>query len=284
MQKNDCLLGAENWRGIPERLAEHILKMAATHGGHGMVNDMAQGALALLAIQALKNFKVAFGQVIDDQASGNIQGNKWQEMFGAAGLGLVEIAQKRAAGPRKQGLVVKPEGGQIPHALADLESSAGASIVKIAQIQLFLAHIADCFWQFQVLRHEKLGWGKLAHPLPNILRAPAFQAAPFAGGNIGPGKGRAAFAHKYGTEEIVPSGLEIEVVEHGAWRDDLGYGAFDNAFGCLWIFCLLADGNGKALVHKRGYVALGRMPGHAAHRRCPRAVLAALGQHYLQLA
>ena len=93
---------------------------------HGVVEHITQGAFALAAVQTRKNFKVAFRNFVDKQATPQIKGRERHEVVGAAHLRLIQIGQQRAAGPHELRLALQPQRARILHALRRQNALCGA--------------------------------------------------------------------------------------------------------------------------------------------------------------
>ena len=131
MKKRHSVLNAGDGPKLAPGVAEHVFKQPAAHGGHGVVQHMAQGALALAAIKAAENFKVALGHIVNEQTAAKIKRGKGHEVIRVAHLRLAQIDQQRAAGPHELRLAFEPKSASLAYALSGHNALCGAFEVKL---------------------------------------------------------------------------------------------------------------------------------------------------------
>ena len=263
------VLYARDGAKLAPGVAQHVFEQSAAHGRHGVVEGVAQGSLALASVKTGKNFKVALGHVVNDQAAAKVKGCKRHEVVGIAHLGLAQIGQQCAAGPHELWLALKPQRPGLAHRLSRHNALCGAFELKLGCGH---AHKPYAFQnaargQFCAFWNQQLAGGQLLRPLPQLGLALEFNARPLTRRNIGPGQPASA-ARRWGAQGrqvVVALAGEVGVFQHRAGGDDAGDSAFYQPLGRLGVFCLIADGNVMALFDKLGHIALYGMPRHAAH-------------------
>ena len=282
------ILYARDGADFAPGVAQHVFKQPAAHGGHGVVQRVAQGSLALAAIEAGKNFKIALCHIVDDQAAAQIKRGKGHEVVGAAHLGLAEVGQQRTAGPHELWLALKTKCACLAHALSLHNALCGAFELKLGCRHTHKPYALQnaTLGQFCTFRNQQFAGGQLLSPLPQLSLALEFNARPLPRRNIGPGQPASAASswRAQGRKVVVAFAGKVGIFHHCAGGDYAGNSAFYQPLGGLGVFCLVADGNVVALVDELGNVALNRMPRHAAHGNGVFRILAAAGEGNLKFA
>jgi hypothetical protein len=171
--------------------AQAAFQEPRAQGRDGAVQDLEQGALAGPSVQAAEDFQVALGDLVQDQAPGQIQGPEPGHVRDVLLLGLAQVEEERAAGPGQLGLVLQAQGGQIGHGLHLQEAAAGRVQVKgpaLGQGHGLGSGIREGRRRLASLGQQEFARPELGQPLPEFGLARGGKPAPLARGDLGPGQ------------------------------------------------------------------------------------------------
>ena len=281
------VLDGQDGGQVLEGLVQAGGQEASAHGRLGLVQDVPQGAAALAAVHGPEKLQVAFGDLVQKQGGGQVQGREGGQVPQVAFLGQLQVGQKRPAAARQGRLVVQVQGGQGSHALGAQDlffCAAGVEIRLGGKAGNPGLPVLQVPGQGLGVRQQEFARVHLDQPLPEHGFVSGLQAAPDARGEIHPGQAAAQVrVPEQGAQEVVPLGVEVDVLHHGAGREHAGHLAFDQALGLLGVLDLVAQGHLVALVQELAQVLVDGVVGHAAHGHGVLGAGVAAGQGDLQL-
>ena len=116
------------------------------------------------------------------------------------------------------------------------------------------------------LGQEQLARVHFDQPLPEHGLASGLNAGPDAGGKIDPGQTAAEVGVPIqGSQKIVPLGVEVDILHHGARGQHPGHFAFDQPLGLLRVLDLIAQRHLVALVQQLAKIFVDGVMRHPAH-------------------
>ena len=194
-------------------------------------------------------------------------------------LGLVKVADRRAAGKYDRRLSLHSQGGQIRHLVLGKELSLHLSHIQIRLVHYGDDHsfgLAELLKMVSILRSKRriqprIGKDLTGRELFDLVQCAAKSIylcrIEISGGNIGEGQREYAACRHRCAEIIITILRQHCCVNVGARCHDPHHIPFDDALCCLGILQLFADRHLVACLHQPSQIGIYGVKRHAAHGR-----------------